>query len=143
MQPLIDPNKLQAQLQYALTAYFISAFIMSPILTFATWRFARGRRGVFIMVTAGLFLVFTLVFYGLGFVMRHVWMRADEWGEGVIFGLSLTAALVTILLLAIPLRIALNESVSPLQSEYQELKEEQMTPMDIRRKEHMARYGKK
>ncbi len=143
MQTLINPDQLQAQLQYALISYFISAFIMSPILTLATWRFVKGRRGVFLMVTLGLFLVFTLVFYGLGFVMRHVWMRTEDWGEGVIFGLSLTAGLITILVLAIPLRIALNESVSPLQVEYEGLGEEQMTPMDMRRKDHMTRYGKK
>lgn len=142
MEILIDPKDLAAQLQYALTGYLVSVFIVSPILTLALLRLSKGRRGVFMLVVLGLFMVFTLTFYGVGFLLRHVWVMTDTLGDNVIHGICLALALLLILVLAIPLRIALNEMPSPLQVEYDTLPEEKMTPMDIRRKEHLAKYNK-
>lgn len=142
MEILIDPKDLAQQMQFALTGYFVSVFIVSPVLTLALLRLSKGRRGVFIMVVLGLFLVFTLAFYGMGFLLRHVWVMTDTLGDNVIHGICLALGLLLILVLAIPLRIALNESPSPMQIEYDNLAEEQMTPMDIRRKEHLAKYNK-
>ena len=142
MEILIDPKDLAEQLQFALTGYLISVFIVSPILTIALLRLSKGRRGIFVIVVLSLFLVFTLAFYGMGFLLRHVWVMTDTLSDNAINGICLALGLLLILVLAIPLRIALNETPSPMQIEYDNLQEEQLTPMDIRRKEHLAKYNK-
>lgn len=142
MEILIDPKDLAEQLQFALAGYLVSVFIISPVLTIALLRLAKGRRGTFILVVLGLFLVFTLTFYGLGFLLRHVWVLTATLGENVINGVCLALGLLLILVLALPLRIALNEVPSPMQIEYESLTEDQLTPQDIRRKEYLAKYNK-
>lgn len=143
MDILIRPNELAHQLQFALTGYLLATFIISPLLTLAMWRIAAGRRGVFLIVTLGLFLAFTLVFYGLLFLIEHAWGTLDVWGREVTTGLCLLTGLLIVLMLALPLRLALNETPSPLQQEYDALTEDQMSPFDRSRKARMARYRRK
>jgi uncharacterized membrane protein len=145
MDILIDSRELADLLRFGLTGYLISVFIISPALTIAMLRLSKGRRGVFVMVVLGLLLVFVLAFYGVGFLLRHVWDIADAWGwdDAAINGVCLALALLLILFIALPLRLALNDEVSPLRREYESLTDEQLSPLDIRRREHQAKYDKR
>jgi MFS family permease len=137
MERFIDMEKFAETMQFALAAYVVSAFILSPIATMLAWRFSRGRRGTFLLVTLGLFLVFTLIFYGLPFLMIEVWQVAMP--TELVYGISLAVALGVMLLIALLLRIALVDGPSALEVEFDTLSEAQMSPIDLNRKANMER----
>lgn len=143
MAPLsIDEERARALIVFAIQGMTV-ILIISPIIGGMMWRFASKRRGTFVAVTAFLYITFIFTFYGLNFLMRHVWLLEPAWGSNGIHGVALAVALTLILILAVPLRIAFNEEISPLQAEFNKLPSNMMTPMDHRRRAEMAKRARR
>lgn len=133
-----------------LNQYFLSAvagvcavFLFSLVATFFTIRYLKGRVITFMLILWGLFLVFFVTFYGLNFVMREFWGLEATWGSAQIDLVSLCVAVGLMMLFALYCKISIQEGPTLWQTELDNLTEEQLTPMDIKRREHLARKARK
>jgi uncharacterized membrane protein len=133
-----------------LNQYFLSAagglcavFAFSMIATLFTIKYLKGRVITFMLVLWGLFLVFFLSFYGLNFIMREFWNLEATWGSRQIDLISLLVAVGLMMLFALYCKISIQEGPTLWQTELDNLDEREMTPMDFKRRDHMARRARK
>ena len=142
MDAFIDPQTAQDLINKAVTG-FIVMMICSLIYALSIIRIIRGRLITFTAITWGMFLTFFLLFYGLNFLARHVWQIDQMLGETRLNALAFAIGFAAILLEAICLKTLLPEGKSLLAQEFDQLPEDQWTPLDVKRKEHLARYHRK
>jgi hypothetical protein len=138
MSAFFDANAAQELIQFAVTG-FVVMMICSVIYALAIIRIIRGRLITFTAITWGMFLTFCVLFYGLNFLARHVWQVDQALGEPLLNGLAFAIGFAAVILEAYCLKILLPNGKSLLAQEFDQLSKEQWTPMDIKRKEHLAR----
>jgi predicted permease len=133
-----EPEYIQ---QYLLSAGggICAVFAFSLIAALLTIKYLKGRLITFMLVTWGLFLVFFVTFYGLNYLMRKFWGLEATWGSRAIDIVSLCIAVGLMCVFALGCKIMIPEGPSWLQAELDSLSEDQLTPMDVKRREHMSR----
>ncbi|HEX2623254.1 MAG TPA: hypothetical protein VHL11_24005 [Phototrophicaceae bacterium] len=139
MNNFIDPEYASRLMAYAASG-FVLVMLFSVTAALVTIKTLTGRRITFMIVTWSLFLVFFVVFYGLNYMMRKFWGLEATLGSTAIDILSLAAAVGLMSLLALYWKISIPEGPSLQEVEQENLKEEEMTPMDFARRDHMTRH---
>jgi protein-S-isoprenylcysteine O-methyltransferase Ste14 len=133
---------IQEALVAALIGYGI-VLTAGVILGGVLWRNARRKRGTFVLVTAGLFSAFLIPFYTVEILFRFVWNGSAILGDPAIHALALLLGLFFMMLPVIPLRLLLAAEHSALRHEFDNLPEEFTTPMDVHRREYMAKKNRR
>lgn len=139
--PLIDGNAWRDMLGYALSSYFV-VLVASTLLGAVIWSKSRGRVGTFIIVTGTLFTLFLVSFFILLYLMFAEWRLQNQFPEDVVILMALGISVFIMLIPVLPLRILLADYVSPLETEYNNLPANMMTPIDHARREYMAKKNR-
>ncbi|MBC8099002.1 MAG: hypothetical protein H7Y11_06130 [Armatimonadetes bacterium] len=142
MERLIDPQALRAMVDYTLQFWAV-ALVCAVIYTALVYRLLRGRLITFMLVVWSLLFTFFFVSYGLSFMMRHVWALDKTLGDTAITVISWGVAIGLMALMGLYFKYTIPEGPSLAQRELDELPEDQLSPMDVRRREHMAKYRRK
>lgn len=142
MDAFINPQAAQELIRSAVIGFTVM-MVCSVIYALAIIRIIRGRLIIFTAITWGMFLTFCLLFYGLNFLARHVWQIDQLLGETRLNALAFAIGFGAVLFEAFCLKILLPEGKSLLAQEFDQLSADQWTPLDAKRKEHLARYNRK
>ncbi|HRL11793.1 MAG TPA: hypothetical protein PKX07_07930 [Aggregatilineales bacterium] len=138
-------NTLDA-MQDALTAALIGygiILVSGVILGALIWRNSRRRQGTFVLVTVGLFSAFLIPFYSVEILLLFVWDVSAVLSDAAVHALALMLGLFFMMLPVIPLRLLLASEHSALRHEYENLPEEFITPLDVHRREYMAKKNRR
>lgn len=142
MNNLIDAD-YAAQYFLSAGAGLCAVFLSSLVGVLLTIRYLKGRLITFMLVLWGLFFVFFATFFGLNFAMREFSDLEVVWGSRAIDIVSLCTAVGLMSLFALYCKFAIHEGPTLMQAELDNLKEEQLSPMDIKRREHLAKYRRR
>jgi ABC-type multidrug transport system permease subunit len=142
MDNFIDPVQAERLVATAVSGMF-AVFLFAIISTVITMVYLKGRRITFMLVFWGMFLIFSLTFYGLNYLMRDMWKLEESMGSAAIHVVSLGTALGLMALYALYCKFSIQEGATWLQKELDDLPEDKLSPMDIKRREHMAKYRRK
>jgi hypothetical protein len=142
MDAFINTQATQELISQAITGFTIM-MVCSVLYALAIIRIIQGRLITFLAITSGMFITFFVLFYGLNFLARYIWQIDQVLGEIRLTVLSFAIAFVAVIFEASCLKILLPEGKSLLAEEFDQLPEDQWTPLDTKRKEHMARYNRK
>lgn len=138
MDQFFDAEYVSRYLQSSFTGFLVM-FVLVAIAAFFTGTFLTGRRITFMVVLWSMFGSFIVVFYGLNFAMRAFWGMEAIMSSTAIDILSLCAGVAALVLVALYWKFNIQQGPTLMEKELAELTEDQMTPMDIRRREHMTR----
>jgi hypothetical protein len=139
MDAFIDRIAAQELIQFAIMG-FVVMMVCSVVYALAIMRIIRGRLITFTAITWGMFLTFCILFYGLNFLAREIWQIEPRLGSPKIHALAFAIGFGAVIFEAFCLKILFPEGKSWLQKEFDQLPEDQWTPLDSRRKEHLARH---
>lgn len=142
MDNFIDPEYASQFINSAASGFAV-VMLLSVVNAFFIMKNLTGRRITFMVVLWSMFLVFCVSFYGLNYVMRKYWGMEATLGDFGINVLSLAVGAGLTALLALYWKFAIPEGPTLSEVEEAQLKEEDMTPMDFKRREHMTKYKRK
>jgi hypothetical protein len=142
MNNFIDPEYASQFITSAFSGFAV-VMLLSVVNAFIIMKTLTGRRITFMIVLWSLFLVFFVSFYGLNYVMRKHWGMEATLGDGGINLVSLGVGVGLTALLGLYWKFAIPEGPTLSEVEEAQLKEEEMTPLDFKRREHMSKYKRK
>lgn len=123
----------------------IALLAVPVIFVFATFlgkfldKNLSGRRGTFVLILLTFYFGFLVCYYGFPFMSYFVWDLHETLWPSTITGIGLLLGLLWVLLPAIPLHYLVNEGKSQLEIEFENLTQEEMSPMDWKRKQHLEK----
>lgn len=114
-------------------------FAVSPLLGKYLDKAVTGRRGTFVLIVLTLYFGFMVCYYGFPFMSYFVWDLHETLWPSTITGIGMLLGLLWVLIPIIPLHYLVNETKSPLEVEFENLSEEEMSPMDLKRKAYLEK----
>ncbi len=145
MDKFVSTNALGEALATGLLAYMVM-MAGSQLIGLFLWSKLKGGRATFLFVTSLLFALFVFGFYGLDFMLTHVWIRTEDLGRPVVFGISLAFGLVLMLAPVVPMHFLFNDFISPDMMDDQALtalSDDEINPLDRQRKHLIERRNRR